>query len=75
MILKMNTIEQFNEHVMSTYGRYDVVLEKGESRVAVDENGKEYIDFGSGIGTNSLGFCDEDWVKAVCDQAHKIQHT
>lgn len=71
----MNTIEQFNEHVMPTYGRYDLVLEKGESRIAVDENGREYIDFGSGIGTNSLGFCDEDWVRAVCEQAHKIQHT
>ncbi len=71
----MNTIEQFNEHVMGTYGRYDLVLDSGENRTAVSEDGREYIDFGSGIGTNSLGFCDEDWVKAVCDQAHKIQHT
>lgn len=71
----MNTIEQFNQHVMPTYGRYDLVLEKGENRSAVDENGREYIDFGSGIGTNSLGFCDEDWVNAICEQAHKIQHT
>ncbi|MDO4943600.1 MAG: aspartate aminotransferase family protein [Ruminococcus sp.] len=71
----MNTIEQFNEHVMGTYGRYDLVLDSGENRTAVSEDGKEYIDFGSGIGTNSLGFCDEDWVKAICEQAHKIQHT
>lgn len=71
----MSTIEQFNQYVMPSYGRYDLVLEKGEGRQAVDENGKEYIDFGSGIGTNSLGYCNEDWVKAVCDQAHKIQHT
>ncbi|MDY4586839.1 MAG: aspartate aminotransferase family protein [Oscillospiraceae bacterium] len=71
----MSTIEQFNQYVMPSYGRYDLVLEKGEGRQAVDENGKEYIDFGSGIGTNSLGYCNEDWVKAVCDQAHRIQHT
>ncbi len=71
----MNTIEQFNEHVMGTYGRYDLVLESGENRTAVSEDGKEYIDFGSGIGTNSLGFCDKDWVEAICNQAHKIQHT
>ena len=71
----MSTIEQFNKYVMPSYGRYDLVLDKGEGRQAVDENGKEYIDFGSGIGTNSLGYCNEDWVKAVCDQAHKIQHT
>ena len=51
----MSTIEQFNQHVMSTYGRYPLVLEKGQGMSAVDENGKEYIDFGSVIGTNSLG--------------------
>lgn len=71
----MNTIEQFNNYVMPSYGRYDLVLDKGEDVLATDENGKQYIDFGSGIGTNSLGYCNEAWVKAVCDQAHSIQHT
>ena len=71
----MNTIDQFNQHVMPTYGRYDVVLEKGKNRVATDENGKQYIDFGSGIGTNSLGFCNESWVTAVCKQVQTLQHT
>ena len=71
----MSTIEQFNKYVMPSYGRYDVVLDSGSGRQAVDENGKEYIDFGSGIGTNSLGYCNENWVRAICDQAHKIQHT
>lgn len=59
----MNTIEQFNEHVMQTYGRIGLVMESGHGQTAVGEDGKEYIDFGSGIGTNSLGYCDEDWVK------------
>ena len=71
----MNTIDKFNEHVMGTYGRYDVVMEKGSGRTAIDENGREYIDFGSGIGTNSLGYCDEDWAEAVCAQVKAIQHT
>ena len=71
----MNIIDQFNQHIMPTYGRYDVVLEKGENRTATDENGKQYIDFGSGIGTNSLGFCNENWVTAVCDQVKTLQHT
>jgi len=60
---------------MPSYGRYDLVLDKGEGELATDENGKQYIDFGSGIGTNSLGYCNEAWVKAVCEQAHNIQHT
>ncbi len=71
----MNTIDKFNEHVMGTYGRYDVVMEKGYGRTATDENGREYIDFGSGIGTNSLGYCDEEWAEAVCAQVKAIQHT
>ncbi len=71
----MSTIEQFNKYVMHSYGRYDLVLEKGTHETAVDENGKQYIDFGSGIGTNSLGFCNDKWVEAVCNQARSIQHT
>ena len=71
----MSTIEKVNQHVMSTYGRYPLVLETGEGRTAKDENGREYIDFGSGIGVNSLGYCDEEWADAVCAQARAIQHT
>lgn len=60
---------------MHSYGRYDLVMESGEHEVSVDENGKKYIDFGSGIGVNSLGYCNDEWVEAVCAQARKIQHT
>ena len=71
----MTTIEKFNDSVMHTYGRYDLVMESGSGREAVDENNKKYIDFGSGIGTNSLGYCDEEWADAVCRQVRSIQHT
>ena len=71
----MDTIEKFNQHVMGTYGRLDIVLDKGSEQTATAEDGKEYIDFGSGIGTNSLGYCDEQWADAVSAQAHAIQHT
>lgn len=71
----MEIIKQFNDYVMGTYGRFDVVMESGENRVAAAEDGKQYIDFGSGIGVNSLGFCDSEWVEAVCNQVKSIQHT
>lgn len=71
----MNTIEKFDKHVMHSYGRYPLVMEKGEGRYCTDENGKKYIDFGSGIGTNSLGYCDEKWADAVCKQVRTVQHT
>ena len=60
---------------MGSYGRLNVVLDKGEDDKAVDENGKTYIDFGSGIGTNSLGYCNKEWADAVCEQVRSIQHT
>ncbi|MCH5324802.1 MAG: aspartate aminotransferase family protein [Eubacterium sp.] len=71
----MSTIEKFNAHVMGSYGRYDLVIDKGEGNFATDENGKRYIDFGSGIGTNSLGYADKDWADAVCKQVRTLQHT
>lgn len=69
-----NVIEKFDNSVMHSYGRYPLVLEHGEGRTACDEDGKRYIDFGSGIGTNSLGYCDEEWADAVCAQVRKLQH-
>jgi len=60
---------------MSTYGRNAVTLEAGSETTCRDENGKSYIDFGSGIGTNSLGFCNEAWADAVCAQVRTLQHT
>ena len=59
---------------MHTYGRYDVALAGGKGATAYDEDGKKYIDVSSGIGVNSLGYCDEGWVKAVSAQAGTIQH-
>lgn len=71
----MNTKEKYNTHVMRTYSRTEAVLEYGTGTSAYGEDGKEYIDFGSGIGTNSLGYCDSDWAEAVSAQARKLQHT
>lgn len=71
----MSTIDKFNNHVMQSYGRYPLVMEQGKNRRCKDENGKEYIDFGSGIGTNSLGYCDDKWADAVCAQVKTLQHS
>lgn len=69
-----NIIEKFDKYVMHSYGRYPLVMDNGEGRFCEDENKKKYIDFGSGIGVNSLGFCDEKWSDAVCSQVKSLQH-
>lgn len=71
----MTTQEKQNGSVMGTYGRFPVVLDSGSGENCTDETGKSYVDFGSGIGTSSLGYCNEAWTEAVCTQAKKLQHT
>lgn len=70
----MNTKEKDLQYIMHTYGRYDVALKSGKDAVAYDEDGKRYIDVSSGIGVNSLGYCDEGWIKAVTTQVGTMQH-
>lgn len=62
------------EYLMPTYGRFPVALAEGKGAVAKDVDGKEYIDFTSGIGVNCLGYSDDGLVKAISEQAGKIQH-
>lgn len=62
-------------HIMGTYSRFPVCIVEGKGAVAISDDGREYIDFGSGIGVNSLGYCDKDWVEAVTKQVARLQHT
>ncbi|MDR2156864.1 MAG: aspartate aminotransferase family protein [Clostridiales Family XIII bacterium] len=62
-------------YVADTYARYDVVIARGAGVRCYDPEGKEYLDFTSGIGVNALGFCEPGWVRAVTEQAGKLQHT
>ncbi len=64
----------YDQYVMHSYGRFDVALVSGKGATATGVDGKTYIDFGSGIGVNSLGYADDGWVKAVTGQAAKIAH-
>ncbi|MCL2037094.1 MAG: aminotransferase class III-fold pyridoxal phosphate-dependent enzyme [Oscillospiraceae bacterium] len=66
----MTTIEKTNKHIMQSYGRLPFALESGSNSTA----NATVIDFGSGIGTNSLGYCDSDWAEAVCQQVRTLQH-
>ena len=61
--------------VLQTYARFPVALREGRNAVCKDFDGNEFVDFTSGIGVNSLGFCDAQWAKAVSDQLMTLQHT
>jgi len=59
---------------MNTYGRFDISFEKGLGTSIYDENGKEYLDFVSGIATNCLGHSHPVIVKAIQEQSAKLMH-
>lgn len=62
------------EHFMPTYARFDTAIVSGKGATLQDANGKEIIDFTAGIGVNALGYAHEGWVRAVSEQAAKLQH-
>lgn len=68
-------IKRDDKYVAHTYGRSSLVLEKGRGMIALDTQGKEYLDFTSGIGVTSLGYCHPDWVAAVEKQLETLPHT
>ena len=68
-------IARDNTYVLHTYNRNPLALESGIGMYARDAAGGSYLDFTSGIGVNSLGFCNMAWAEAVSRQAHKLQHT
>lgn len=61
--------------VAGTYRRFPVEIVSGKGSVVFDENGKRYIDMGSGIGVTSFGIADDAWIAAVTEQLSKVQHT
>jgi len=62
------------QNVMQTYARFDVVIERGKGATLYNPEGKEYIDFSSGIGVNSIGYGNKKWADAIYAQAMKLQH-
>lgn len=64
-----------NKYVMNTYGRYPIALDHGEGATVWDVEGKKYIDLGSGIGVNSMGYNNKTIIDAITNQAHKLMHT
>lgn len=71
----MNTFELDKKYVAPTYARFPIEIVGSKGSIAYGADGKEYIDMGSGIGVNSFGFCDSEWIAAVTKQLNAFQHT
>ena len=63
-----------HQYIMPTYGRFPVVIDHGIGSRLYDPEGREYVDFTSGIGVCDLGYGYQPWIDAVTAQAKKLGH-
>ncbi len=71
----MSIKELDSKYIANTYARFPIELVSGKGSKLYDDNGKEYIDMGTGIGVSAFGVGDEEWVSAVTKQLTTLQHT
>ncbi len=62
------------QYIMNTYSRFPVAIDHGQGATLFDFDGREYIDFTSGIGVNSLGYGNHPWAEAIAGQAKRLGH-
>jgi predicted acetylornithine/succinylornithine family transaminase len=61
-------------YLMKTYRRAPVDFVRGEGTLLWDAEGREYLDFLTGISVCSLGHCHPAVVDAIRDQAGRLMH-
>jgi predicted acetylornithine/succinylornithine family transaminase len=71
---KNEIIQAEKQYVVQTYVRPEVVFTHGQGAYLFDSDGKQYLDFSSGIAVTALGHSDEAWVTAVSQQAATLTH-
>jgi len=70
----MNLENIDKEYVLHSYAREYTNFVKGDGARVYSEDGKEFIDFGSGIGVCSVGHGNKELSSAICEQAQNIIH-
>jgi acetylornithine aminotransferase len=70
----MDIKELDKKYVLPTYARADIEFVNGKNARLTDSNGKEYIDFTSGIGVVSVGHANDRVNSAICKQLSEITH-
>lgn len=72
---KEQWIDEAEKDLLHTYNRFKLVLEKGEGVHLYDIEGKEYLDFASGIAVQAFGYGKKEYNEALKAQIDKLMHT
>lgn len=64
----------FQKYVVPSYGRFELVLTRGQGSQLWDVNGKRYLDLGGGIAVCSLGHANAEITQALIEQSRRMVH-
>jgi acetylornithine aminotransferase/acetylornithine/N-succinyldiaminopimelate aminotransferase len=64
----------FQQNVVPTYGRFEIVLSHGSGSYLYDITGRRYLDLGTGIAVTALGHAHPAITEALVEQARKLIH-
>ena len=68
------TVERFNKFVVPTYAPKQLFV-RGEGARLWDDEGREFLDFASGISVCNVGHCNKRVAAAIAEQSLKLVHT
>ena len=68
-------IDEAEKNLLHTYNRYQIVWDKGDGVHLYDLDGREYLDFVSGIAVFALGYNNKAYNDALKAQIDKVIHT
>lgn len=72
---KEKYMETSDKNILHVYNRFPVVFHHGEGMHLYDTDGKEYLDFASGIGVMAVGYNDKEYKDELSDQLGLLLHT
>ena len=71
----LDVVELEKQYLLQNYGRYPLILHRGDGPYMWDTAGKRYLDFIAGIGVNALGQNHPRIVRVIQEQAARLIHT
>ena len=74
MTSNQEIVTKSNAAFIGTYTRFPVAMVEGRGCILQDADGREYLDFLSGIAVCGLGHCHPAVTRAICEQAAKLVH-
>ena len=68
-------LNERNKHIpQGPFNTHPIFVEEAEGAIITDVEGKQYIDFAGGIGSNNVGHCNKEVLKSIHDQIEKYIH-